>query len=212
MRSTVIVSPHLDDAVLSCWGALDGGGEAVVLNVFTGVPPPGMLTGWDAGSGAPDSATRVARRHREDRDALAVAGRPARYLGLLEGQYGGRGVEPEDLRPHLPEDADVWIPAGIGVAGVNAEHVAVRDAVLALRRDATLYADQPYCRFRPDLELPPGLADGRRRVLVELTPRQRERKALALLRYAGEIPKLERDHTPFAHPRHLAHELCWPAV
>lgn len=35
----VIVSPHPDDAVLSCWHLLDDPGQVSVINVFAGVPP-----------------------------------------------------------------------------------------------------------------------------------------------------------------------------
>src|SRR3954468_1605952 len=46
MTATTILSPHLDDAVLSCWHVLTGPGEVAVVNVFAGVPPAGAPVGW----------------------------------------------------------------------------------------------------------------------------------------------------------------------
>ncbi len=46
-----ILSPHLDDAVLSCWHLLEQPGELIVINVFAGVPEDGgRLAWWDQGT------------------------------------------------------------------------------------------------------------------------------------------------------------------
>ncbi len=39
---TIILSPHFDDAVLSCWHLLAGAGAVLVVNVFAGEPPAGV--------------------------------------------------------------------------------------------------------------------------------------------------------------------------
>ena len=208
MARTVVVSTHLDDAVLSCWSVLDGPGDVVVLTVFTGGPPPGGLTDWDRDSGAADSAERMLQRVDEDRAALRIAGCEPVHVGLLEGQYGNGEVPVEALEPYLAAPV-VFAPAGVGEQQVNEEHVRVRDVVLSVRPDARLYADQPYCRFRPRFELPVELADARVPQVVELTPAQRERKARAIPCYAGELPKLEAHFGPFATADRVAYELFW---
>jgi hypothetical protein len=205
----VIVSTHLDDAVFSCWHVLAGPTADVrVVTVFAGRPDPGVTTSWDADTGV-DSATRMAQRVEENQAALAVAGRAGVDLGLLEGQYGGGAVDPEDLRPHLAAADVVYVPAGISLGHVNAEHVVVRDASLAVRPDATLYADQPYCLFRSDVDLPEGLAAGRERRAIQLGPVERQRKAEAIRCYAGELRKLEREFGPCAEPARLLGEAVW---
>jgi len=215
MRGTgervVIVSTHLDDAVMSCWSLLDGAANVTVVTVFTGGPEPGFLGDWDSDSGAPDSATRMQQRRAEDVAALALAGCSYAHVGLLEVEYGGGTCPPGVLDEHLAAADVVYAPAGIGVRHVNREHGRVRDAVLGLRRDARLYADQPYAAFRPDTALPAGLADGRVREVVELGREQRERKAQAIRCYAGELVKLERPESfgPFARPEHLDYEVFW---
>jgi len=156
---TVILSTHYDDAVLSGWTLMDGVADVEVVTVFTQPPPPGFLSGWDRGSGAPDSATRVEQRAVENRAALALAGARPVDVGLLEGQYGGRPVRPE-LEPYIADAEVVYAPAAVFIQGSNTEHGHVRDVALALRPDSRLYVDQPYCRFRSDVPLPPQLSTG----------------------------------------------------
>src|SRR5690349_8735562 len=65
--AVAILSPHLDDAVLSCWHVLTQPGVVVVVNVFAGVPA--SLDGpawWDRYTGATDSLERVRERIDED--------------------------------------------------------------------------------------------------------------------------------------------------
>jgi len=207
----VVVSTHLDDAVMSCWSLLDGASNVAVITVFTDGPEPGFLGAWDSDSGAPDSATRMRQRRAEDVAALAVAGCAYMHVGLLEVEYGGGTCPPDALDTHVSSADVVYAPAGIGLRHVNKEHGRVRDAVLMLRPDARLYADQPYCGFRDDTELATELAAGRKRDLCALNAEQRARKSQAIRCYRGELTKLERPESfgPFAQPEHLAHEIFW---
>src|SRR5271168_3581981 len=94
MAITTILSPHIDDAVLSAWGVLAGPGEVGVINVFDGVPAGERAIGWwDRLTCAADPHTRADERHAEDREALALAGRRATSLGFVDAQY--RSGEPE---------------------------------------------------------------------------------------------------------------------
>jgi LmbE family N-acetylglucosaminyl deacetylase len=211
----VVVSTHLDDAVMSCWSLLDGASNVTVVTVFTGGPEPGFLGEWDRDSGASDSATRMQQRRAEDAAALAVAACRYVHVGLLEVEYGGGACPPDAIAPHLDGADVVYAPAGIGLRHVNEEHGRVRDAVLTLRPDARLYADQPYCGFRPDTELASELGGtGSAREVVALAAQQRERKARAIRCYAGELPKLERPEAfgSFARPERLGYEVFWVAT
>jgi LmbE family N-acetylglucosaminyl deacetylase len=203
----VVVSTHLDDAVMSCWSRLDGSSNVTVVTVFTGGPEPGFLGEWDSDSGAPDSATRMQQRRAEDAAALALAGCPYVHVGLLEIEYGGGVCPPEAIAEHLAVADVVYAPAAIGLRHVNKEHGRVRDTVLSLRPDARLYADQPYCGFSADTEL----VSDRTREVVALSAQQRERKSRAIHCYAGELPKLERPESfgPFARPEQLEYEVFW---
>ena len=97
----VIVSPHLDDAVLSCGGFMAVHPGATVVTVFAGnpdaYPQPQRL--WDAQSGfAPDDDVMEARRD-EDRAALGLLDATPLHLDFVEHSYlpGDKPVAPEIL-------------------------------------------------------------------------------------------------------------------
>lgn len=46
-----IISPHFDDAVLSCWSVLTGDEPVKVLTVCGGEPQTSTLTLWDGACG-----------------------------------------------------------------------------------------------------------------------------------------------------------------
>ncbi len=145
----VILSPHFDDAVLSCWHLLASAGEVLVVNVFAGEPPAGALGWWDRLAGASDSAAAVRMRIAEDRQALARTGRAAINLPFLDGQYreGDQAAEEIVAALHgvLVAGARIYAPAGLG--DHHRDHAAVRAAALALHAEGaevTLYADLPH--------------------------------------------------------------------
>jgi hypothetical protein len=84
---TVVCSPHFDDAVLDCWSVLDREDDSAVVNVFTGAPGGRFASWYDQLNGASNSAAHMHQRSLEDRAALAVAGKAAIDLDLLEVQY-----------------------------------------------------------------------------------------------------------------------------
>lgn len=148
-RHAVILSPHFDDAVLSCWHVLASAGEVLVVNVFAGEPPAGTLGWWDRHAGATDSARAVRARIKEDRQALALAGRTAVNLPFLDSQYRHGDQAPgeivEALRGLLVPGTRIYAPASLG--DHHRDHTAVRAAALALRAEGanvTLYADVPH--------------------------------------------------------------------
>jgi GlcNAc-PI de-N-acetylase len=147
--ATVVLSPHLDDAVLSCWHVLTQPGDVEAITVFAGVPT--ALTApawWDRHTGAADSGERVRERIEEDRCALALAGRVAVNLGFLDEQYRDheQALAPltEQIESLLPPGARLYAPAAFAN---HADHALVRAAALELR-DAgfpvSLYADLPH--------------------------------------------------------------------
>jgi hypothetical protein len=139
----VVLSPHLDDAVLSCWHVLEGGG-ATVVTVFAGVPEPGTSGWWDRLTGSENSAARVRQRLREDERALSLAGAGYMRLDLLDEQYRRNGASPavaEALADQIRDADEVYAPLAVFL---SADHTLVRDAALELRKDSVLYADHPH--------------------------------------------------------------------
>ena len=139
----VVLSPHFDDAVLSCWHVLTRG-DTTVATVFSAVPGAGVSGWWDRLTGASDSAARMEERRREDTAALALAGAEPLTLDLLDEQYrtNGRidGLE-EALAGAVGAASVVYAPIGLFL---NADHRLVRDAALRLDADVRLYADHPH--------------------------------------------------------------------
>jgi LmbE family N-acetylglucosaminyl deacetylase len=209
-RRTVVVSTHLDDAVFSCWSVFAEVEEVSVVTVFTGGPQDDRVGAWDAENGV-TSRERMVQRVAENEAALALAGARAVNLGLLESQYGYEDgpLGPHHLRDALADAGDVYIPAGTGVERIHPDHVLVREVCRAVRGDAILYADNPYCLFRDDPEFPSGLGAHYQRRVIELDPPQRRAKAEAIQCYAGEIGKLEREFGPLTDPDRLMYEVFW---
>jgi len=147
--ATVILSPHLDDAVLSCWHVLTGPGHVTVINVFAGVPASlDRPAWWDRYTGATDSGERVRERIDEDRTALALAGRTAINLDLLDQQYRAADqlVAPlaVQLEPLLGPGARIYAPAAFAE---HTDHALVRRAALELWTAGfavSLYAELPH--------------------------------------------------------------------
>lgn len=132
----LVVSPHLDDAVLSCGAMLAQHPDSWVLTVFAGAPPLStVLTDWDAAAGFDSAAQAMTVRREEDAAALRVLSARARRLEFLDSQYGathsvdalceGLAVA---LRQVVP--ATVCFPAGL----FHSDHALVHAAALALRR------------------------------------------------------------------------------
>jgi LmbE family N-acetylglucosaminyl deacetylase len=147
----LLLSPHLDDAVLDCWALLCGEGDLQTVNVFAGIPPAGSVAAWDAITGARDSAERVRERIAEDERALALAGLAPVRLSFLDAQYrrpgGAPGVAELDraLSAVVSGASRVYAPAGIGG---HPDHLLVRryaSLLAASGMPVSLYAELPYC-------------------------------------------------------------------
>jgi LmbE family N-acetylglucosaminyl deacetylase len=156
MTRRLVFSPHADDAVLSCHGALGPGTD--VVTVFAGVPEDaGLLTDWDRRLGVGSSRELALERLDEDVRSFAGTGVALEQWPFLDGQYRP-GAVPQELLPamrtRIRAAAEVWLPAGLLV---HPDHVLVRDTGLAacaelaregVRPGLVLYAEYPYQLFQ----------------------------------------------------------------
>jgi LmbE family N-acetylglucosaminyl deacetylase len=147
--ATLVVSPHLDDAVLSAWDLLERP-DVRVVNVFTGFPAGAQPTYWEQLTCARGTvAERNLERVLEDRDALALAGVVPENFDFIEALYGGGPNLPrepiaERLIPFVEEADEVVFPAAIGG---HPDHGVMRDIgrwFHARGAPVFFYADYPY--------------------------------------------------------------------
>jgi hypothetical protein len=237
MPAAVILSPHLDDAVLSLWHLLAGPGDVTVLNVFGGSPNGHRGEGWwDTLTRATNSVERVRERHSEDREALALVGRAPENLGFLDGQYrhAEQPVEPiaEAIAAAVDRDALLLAPAALDA---HRDHRLVRAAALALRDRGhlvALYADVPHANVygwptwvtgqAEDPYLDPAIGwdltmNGSGVSLAQLDPEVHAlddaadaAKRDAVLRYRTQVPALEAQYSLLGRPDVLRYEVVWP--
>lgn len=139
LRQPVVISPHMDDAVLGCSQLLDGYPGSVVITVFAGVPPayPDPMTEWDTRAGFRSGDDVVAARREEDRHAMAELKAEPVWLDFVEYQYLERSqwVRPEDvvdtLVAALRDAGATSIFAPFGLA--NPDHVCTHRAAMLAR-------------------------------------------------------------------------------
>jgi GT2 family glycosyltransferase/LmbE family N-acetylglucosaminyl deacetylase len=94
-RQSLVISPHLDDAVLSCGHLIGQLRECVVLTVFAGDDVDwSELTEWDRSSGFEAGTNVVAARTSEDDRALAALGASGMRLDFLDQQYREPSIVP----------------------------------------------------------------------------------------------------------------------
>jgi LmbE family N-acetylglucosaminyl deacetylase len=231
----VVLAPHFDDAVLSCWSVLREQPATTVLNVFAGVPSSDApISWWDRFTGGRSARERALERRREDAEALERMGCRPVNLPFLDSAYrrGDQDAGPlvSEIHQHLGGRATVYAPACIGR---HPDHFAVRAAAIALHAargfQVTLYGELPYCCHygwphwmgggEPDPHLDITL-DWERSlrygevsvapegaVIVELSPQEQEEKLSAVRMYRTQYSGMAR---LLAAEDALRYEVFWP--
>lgn len=162
----LIVSPHLDDAILSCGLLLAAHPGAVVCTVFTASPEHNMSTDWDLQSGFNDAFEAMKARKTEDLEALETLHARPVHLPFCDAQYQST-PSPELVANAIERTiievapSTLMVPLGL----FHSDHVLVADACLSLLRRSndmhmSLYEEVPYRRM-------PGVVQDRMRVLAE---------------------------------------------
>jgi LmbE family N-acetylglucosaminyl deacetylase len=135
----VVVSPHLDDAVLSCARFMAVHPGVHVVTVFAGNPPayPEPMRLWDVQSGFEPGEDVMETRRAEDRAALAVLQAEPHHLDFIEHTYlpGDTPVAPDVVAPVLDECLRALQPtlviAPFGLA--NPDHDVTHRACMLVR-------------------------------------------------------------------------------
>ncbi len=119
----LLVSPHLDDAALSCAALLARREPVDVLTVFAGEPEAPLQGFWDRRCGFATSKDSMAARRVEERTAFAGTPHRPASMELLELQYTG-GTRDDAEAAAIRDEVTRWaadvdsgtvaIPAGAG--------------------------------------------------------------------------------------------------
>jgi LmbE family N-acetylglucosaminyl deacetylase len=165
-QAFVVLSPHLDDAVLSVGAWLSRHAGTTVATACSGLPGAGVPAhGWDAGSGFSTGDEATLARQSEDANALGALGAKQRLLGFLDGPYRTPRKYHETKSPH-PMMFDALVDEIAGLIGElqpdrflfplgwgHDDHQITSDAALAaIRRTPTqaiVYAELPYAIANP---------------------------------------------------------------
>lgn len=158
MAGMIVLSPHLDDAVLSCGQLLAARPDSVVVTIFAGLPRPRHRTPYDIGCGFRCSIDAVRARRLEDQEACSTLNARAVHLDWLDGQYRTAPVGEAPLRAGIRgaiEKSGLDDPAVFAPLGVNhSDHDAVCDAALSADiRDLWLYEELPARVLLPELAI-----------------------------------------------------------
>ena len=181
----IYLSPHFDDAVLSCGGLIyeqvHGSVSPEIWTILAGNPPPGPLSEFARQNhalwGFTNGEQAVAIRREEDEAAAAVLGADLVHFDLPDciyrrspaGEYLYTGTvltspHPSDRRLHIRiatalrnelRQDDVLV-CPLGLGG-HVDHGLVRRAAEYLQRPLFYYADVPYVLNHPET-LPAAIA------------------------------------------------------
>lgn len=206
MDPLLIVSPHLDDAVLSVGQIMAGRPDTVVATVFAGIPPASQpLTDYDRLCRFHESPRAMHARRREDLAAVAGLNATARHLDHLDHQYRQSGTIPTAERVQIVDEIlealdDTGATVALGPVGLlHADHLIVaeayRDALWA-RRDTVegwIYEELPSRVLEP-LEVTGALDVWRGGATLELSflgTGPRHLKEQAIRQYASQLAALD---------------------
>lgn len=134
LERIVVVSPHLDDAVLGCGRLLAVHPNATVITVYAGAPTayPDPMTHWDTISGFVPGDDVLALRCKEDEGALAELHATPVWLDFVEHQYlerpawvgADQTVDALEAAVRAAAPTAVLMPFGLA----NPDHTATHDA------------------------------------------------------------------------------------
>jgi LmbE family N-acetylglucosaminyl deacetylase len=223
LERIVVVSPHMDDAVLGTGQLLSAHPGATVVTVFAGQPPeyPEPMTRWDQLAGFASGDDVIAARRDEDAKALTELDATPVWLDHVEHQYLPREqwVQAEAVVDSLEtairavEPTAVVIPFGLA----NPDHDVTHQAAMLVRERIPepawlCYEDHGYKHI-------PGMLAWRVSKLFQsgvwptptapaVDPGQ-ERKQAALAHYTSQLLALEADWQIGEKLRAPAPEQVW---
>jgi LmbE family N-acetylglucosaminyl deacetylase len=199
----VVVSPHLDDGVLSLGAVMaswaKGGAQVELLTVLACDPESDTSAGgWDRRGGFSTEGDAARARREEDQRACAIVGVSPVWLPFGSVDYDRHGDEHAVLESIAPRigDADLVVLPGFPLS--HPDHAWLMRAIARggiLRGQIAYYAEQPYsARIESEPRLPDWLAseasasDSFKSVAAR--PLHRFEKWRAIRQYRSQLPLL----------------------
>jgi hypothetical protein len=153
MPVPVILSPHLDDAVFSCWHLLDQP-QSRIITIFAGVPPASTSTLWDRLCGTSNSEAMMHTRLSENQATLQGTNATHYELDYLDNQYRKSAPEiaqiAEEVLNHAPVTAHFFASLAGSRLWQHPDHIIVRQVgeyLLLHGEKVSFYADLPYMQM-----------------------------------------------------------------
>lgn len=213
----VVVSPHLDDGVLSLGAAMASwarlGSRVELLTVLACDPEsPAETGGWDRRAGFATEGESARARREEDCRACAILGATPRWLPFGSVDYERHGGE-DDVRGAVAaaaEGADALLVPGFPLS--HPDHAWLARVLVGGRyrcRRLGLYAEEPYARRAGRDPRPPGWAEQELEAHVSFVPissglRDRLAKWRAIREYRSQLPLLGMTRSLSKGPAALA--------
>jgi hypothetical protein len=148
-----VLSPHIDDAIFSCWHLL-GQPDVTVINVFAGIPKSGTKTLWDWMCGEPDSVAMMHKRLSENKTVLKNTGVNYINFDYLDRQYKPVKYNVAEMADRLlaqiKSNPVFYAPLAGGKLWRHPDHVTIRDLGKELKKrgkKVIFYADIPYMQM-----------------------------------------------------------------
>lgn len=188
----VVISPHLDDAVLSVGQVLGGCPGAVVITLLAGIPDGDAVTDYDRNCGFTSSRQAMRQRRAEDRRALAILGAEPCHLDFLPRQYeddAGDEAMVRELAARIVALEPSAVAGPVGIMHPDHERVARLWPRAARQAAAPLYAyeELPYrVKSRRRAEAAVRALAGERRP-ADLPAADVGLKARAMLAYVSQL-------------------------
>jgi LmbE family N-acetylglucosaminyl deacetylase len=221
MMRWIYLSPHFDDAVLSCGGLIhdqvQSGIQVEIWTILAGDPPPGPLSDFATVNhklwGVTTGEETIAMRRAEDQEAAGRVGAELVHYDIPDCIYR-RSPKGEYLYTETvmtaPHPADRGLPKRIASAlksellkddrlvcplalGGHVDHTLVRRAAETLHRPLLYYADVPYLINYPGA-LEPAVA-GMHAQSFPVSEAGLEAWLMGVAAYRSQVDSLMKDHS-----------------
>jgi LmbE family N-acetylglucosaminyl deacetylase len=222
----VVVSPHLDDGVLSLGAAMARwartGARVELLTVFACDPDSSAETGgWDGRAGFRTEGDAAAGRRKEDLRACALLGLTPVWLpfGSVDFERHGDESDVSDAVQEAVADADAVLLPGYPLTHPDHEWLVRTLAGKPLGNRLGLYAEQPYSHRTSGKPRAPDWLDEAFEArpdfqLVPATIGDRLAKWRAIRRYRTQLPLLGMQRSVRRGPHSILWEeaVAWVAL